>query len=326
MSQAKFEFENQAKSLPKVQAGGEWDDGFEAAGPEEDVPVDEPEVEQSDESEGEDSEEPEQSGEPEEDSEELEASEPENEQEEAEQVAQEPEGSRASKRIRQLAAQKKAAEDRLAQLLEQMQASQAQDLALRQAQWQAQERQRIEAQQRAEKEAQFQALQAQGLFDPTSKADQFALTLFQDVQAMQAKLQAQEQALQRAQHQAQWQQYHANVDQSLRAALSKYDVNDMELARFHEQVVAVAVANQIGDTTKAVEQVVSPFLRFLTPKKQVVKKQARVLTEDEKQAHRAVATRAPAGTKKKGQRAGGTQGRKSFKDALDSYYGEREWG
>lgn len=324
---SKFAEETLAESLPKAAKGGEWDGDvvdFDSAESEEiEISEDGDEEESEEEPDESDADEPD-SEEPEEDSdpevaEEIEEDEPEEQEEEL--------GARANKRVRQVLAQKKAAEDQLALVLAQFQATQQQDLAFRQHQYQVQEQARLAQAAEQARLQRLQDLQVNGLFDPGSKADQFALSLHQEFEAQQQKLARLEQALQQREYQAQWQEYHQKVDNSLRSTLKGYAIEDADLETFRRQVVAFAVQNDLADPSVAVQQVVTPFLKFMKPTAKAAPKPARVLSEDEKAAHRAVATRAPAGTKKKGQKAsGGSHGRKTVKSALDEMYGEAEWG
>lgn len=315
--------EELSKSLPRATPGGDWeaDEAFERAGPEEEVELDEDVEEDSDEEEGAE-EDLAEAQDPEEDEQELEAA-PESDPED--EPAPEVE-TRANKRIRQLSAQKKAAEDRLASVLSQFEATQRQTLTFQQQQYQAQVQEAQRTAQEQARQRKLQDLQMNGLFDPQSKADQFAMSLHQDFEGQAERLARLENQLQQAEYARQWQEYHAKVDTSLRASLKGYKVEDQDLANFRQQAVAVAVANNLADPSLAVQHVVQPLLKFMPRDRPAPVRAARVLTEAEKDAHRSVATRAPAGTKKKGQRAGASHGQRNLKSALDDIYGEQDWG
>lgn len=296
----------------------EWNDGssgsdFDLEGPEVE------EVEVSDDSEPA----PEEVDEDEAELEAADEAEPDDPVEEEPEPEPEEVGKGASKRIQQLVAEKKAYKSQIDQLLSLQQEQLSFQRAQQQAQLQAQQA-HAQEQQRL---ARLQALQANGVFDPTSKSDQFALSLQNDFEGAMSRVAQMEQALKQQEYARQWQEYNTKVDSSLKAALGKFEVDENDFADFRQQVVAIAVANDLADPSIAVQHVVRPLLKYMKPKApKAPVRVARVLAEPERSALRAVASRAPAGTKKKGQKAGGARsGRYTTDSALDEMYGDKSW-
>lgn len=238
------------------------------------------------------------------------------EDEEQEEVIATP---RAEKRIQKLVAEK----NELRSVVEKLAAA---ELARQQAEA---HRQQQEALQRQYQEAEYKKQQrlrmaAEAGYDPTDPRTEFMLLVSEkniELENKLAQIEAHvQQQKQLEENQRAWAEYNANMERSFETILAGRKLPPEIRADLEKAVTGLATLNGSRDPIEEVRQVLRPYMKTLKAAAPAPAAQPKVA--ENPAAHRAVALKGPAGTKKAGEKAGSAKpGKISLDQASAALWG-----